>query len=137
MQYWLLKSEPSTYSWDQLVKDGRTNWSGVRNFTAARNLKTMKTGDRAFFYHSGAGPAIVGVAEIVKEAYPDPSDKEGRFVMVDVKALMPVKTPVTLAAIKAEKSLAQMTLVRQGRLSVSPVSAEEWRAVSKMAGIKP
>jgi predicted RNA-binding protein with PUA-like domain len=137
MQYWLLKSEPSTYSWDQLVKDGRTNWSGVRNFTAARNLKTMKTGDRAFFYHSGDGPAIVGVAEIVKEAYPDPSDKEGRFVMVDVKALMPVKTPVTLAAIKAERSLAAMTLVRQGRLSVSPVSAEEWRTISKMAGIKP
>jgi predicted RNA-binding protein with PUA-like domain len=137
MQYWLLKSEPSTYSWDQLVKDGRTNWSGVRNFTAARNLKTMKTGDRAFFYHSGDGPAIVGVAEIVKQAYPDPSDKEGRFVMVDVKALMPVKTPVTLAAIKAEKNLAAMTLVRQGRLSVSPVSAEEWRAISKMAGIKP
>jgi predicted RNA-binding protein with PUA-like domain len=137
MQHWLLKSEPSTYSWDQLVKDGRTNWSGVRNFTAARNLKTMKTGDRAFFYHSGDGPAIVGVAEIVKEAYPDPSDKEGRFVMVDVKALMPVKTPVTLAAIKAEKNLAAMTLVRQGRLSVSPVSAEEWRAISKMAGIKP
>jgi predicted RNA-binding protein with PUA-like domain len=137
MQYWLLKSEPSAYSWDQLVKDGRTNWSGVRNFTAARNLKTMKTGDRAFFYHSGDGPAIVGVAEIVKEAYPDPSDKEGRFVMVDVKALMPVKTPVTLAAIKAEKSLAAMTLVRQGRLSVSPVSAEEWRTISKMAGIKP
>jgi predicted RNA-binding protein with PUA-like domain len=137
MQYWLLKSEPSTYSWDQLVKDGRTNWSGVRNFTAARNLKTMKTGDRAFFYHSGDGPAIVGVAEIVKEAYPDPSDKEGRFVMVDVKALLPVKTPVTLAAIKAEKSLAAMTLVRQGRLSVSPVLAEEWRTISKMAGIKP
>jgi predicted RNA-binding protein with PUA-like domain len=137
MQYWLLKSEPSSYSWDQLVKDGRTNWSGVRNFTAARNLKTMKTGDRAFFYHSGDGPAIVGVAEIVKEAYPDPSDKEGRFVMVDVKALMPVKTPVTLAAIKAERSLAAMTLVRQGRLSVSPVSAEEWRTISKMAGIKP
>ena len=137
MQYWLLKSEPSSYSWDQLVKDGRTNWSGVRNFTAARNLKTMKTGDRAFFYHSGDGPAIVGVAEIVKEAYPDPSDKEGRFVMVDVKALMPVKTAVTLAAIKAEKSLAQMTLVRQGRLSVSPVLADEGRTISKMAGIKP
>jgi predicted RNA-binding protein with PUA-like domain len=137
MQYWLLKSEPSAYSWDQLVKDGRTNWSGVRNFTAAKNLKTMKTGDRAFFYHSGDGPAIVGVAEIVKEAYPDPSDKEGRFVMVDVKALMPVKTPVTLAAIKAEKSLAGMALVRQGRLSVSPVAAEEWRTIAKMAGIKP
>lgn len=137
MQYWLLKSEPSTYSWDQLVKDGRTNWNGVRNFQAAKNLKAMKAGDRAFFYHSGEGPAIVGVAEIVKEAYPDPSDKEGRFVMVDVKALMPVKTPVTLAAIKAEKSLAEMKLVRQGRLSVSPVAAEEWRIISKMAGIKP
>jgi predicted RNA-binding protein with PUA-like domain len=137
MQYWLLKSEPSAYSWDRLVKDGHTNWSGVRNFTAARNLKTMKTGDRAFFYHSGEGKEIVGVAEIVKEAYPDPSDKEGRFVMVDVKALMPAKAPVTLAAIKAEKRLADMILVRQGRLSVSPVSVEEWRIVCKMAGIKP
>ena len=136
MNYWLLKSEPSSYSWDQLVKDGRTHWDGVRNHQAANNLKAMKRGDRAFFYHSGEGPAIVGVAEIVKEAYPDPSDKEGRFVMVDVRPLQAAKTPVTLAAIKAEPKLAQLALVRQGRLSVVPVSAEEWRILSKMAGLK-
>jgi predicted RNA-binding protein with PUA-like domain len=137
MHHWLLKSEPSAYSWEQLVKEGRTEWSGVRNFQAAKNLKTMKTGDRAFFYHSGEGPQIVGIAEIVKEAYPDPSDKEGRFVMVDVKPVEPVKTPVSLAAIKAEKALADFALVRQSRLSVVPVSAEEWRLICKMAGVKP
>lgn len=136
MQHWLLKSEPSAYSWDQLVKDGRTNWSGVRNFQAAANLKAMKVGDRAFFYHSGEGLEIVGVVEIVKAAYPDPGDKEGRFVQVDVKPLEPVKTPVTLKAIKAEKALADFKLVRQGRLSVVPVAPEEWRLISKMAGIK-
>ncbi len=135
MQYWLLKSEPGTYSWEQLVKDKRTHWDGVRNFQAANNLKAMKQGDRAFFYHSGEAPAIVGVAEIVKEAYPDPGDKDGRFVMVDVKPLQPVKTPVPLAAIKAEPKLADFKLVRQGRLSVVPVSAEEWRILSKMAGL--
>lgn len=135
MRHWLLKSEPSAYSWDQLVKDGRTHWNGVRNFQAANNLKAMKKGDRVFFYHSNEGLAIVGIAEIVKEAYPDPTDKEGRFVMVDVKPVAPVKTPVTLAAIKAEKKLADFALVRQGRLSVVPVSAEEWRILSKMAGV--
>jgi predicted RNA-binding protein with PUA-like domain len=137
MHHWLLKSEPSAYSWERLVKEGRTEWSGVRNFQAAKNLKAMKVGDRAFFYHSGEGPQIVGIAEIVKEAYPDPSDKEGRFVMVDVKAVEPVKTPVSLAAIKAEKALADFALVRQSRLSVVPVSAEEWRLICKMAGVKP
>jgi len=136
MQHWLLKSEPSTYSWDQLVKDGRTNWSGVRNFQAAINLKAMKPGDRAFFYHSGEGLEIVGIAEIAKAAYPDPSDKEGRFVQVDVKPVEPVKTPVTLAAIKAEPKLKEMKLVRQGRLSVSPVTAEEWKLICKMGGVK-
>ena len=136
MQYWLLKSEPSAYSWDRLVKDGRTNWSGVRNFQAAANLKAMKLGDRAFFYHSNEGLEIVGVVEIVKEAYPDPGDKEGRFVQVDVKPLHPVKTPVTLKAIKAEKALADLKLVRQSRLSVVPVTPEEWRHLAKMAGIK-
>ncbi len=136
MRYWLLKSEPSAYSWNQLVKDGRTNWSGVRNFQAAANLKAMKEGDRAFFYHSGEGPEIVGIVEIVKEAYPDPGDKEGRFVQVDVKPLQPVKTPVTLKAIKAEKALADFKLVRQSRLSVVPVSPEEWRLIAKMAGVK-
>ena len=136
MAYWLLKSEPSAYSWDQLVKDKRTNWSGVRNFQAAANLKAMKKGDRAFFYHSGEGKDIVGVAEIVKEAYPDTTDKSGRFVMVDVIPVEPVKTPVSLATIKATPALKNMPLVRLSRLSVSPVSAEEWRAIAKMAGIK-
>jgi predicted RNA-binding protein with PUA-like domain len=136
MKHWLIKSEPSAYSWDQLVKDKRTNWSGVRNYQAANNLKAMKKGDRAFFYHSNEGLAIVGVAEIVKEAYPDPSDASGRFVMVDVAAVMPVKTQVTLAAIKAEPKLKEFGLVRQGRLSVVPVSPDEWTLISKMAGIK-
>ncbi|HKW52141.1 MAG TPA: EVE domain-containing protein [Stellaceae bacterium] len=135
MRYWLLKSEPSAYSWDQLVKDGRTNWSGVRNFQAANNLKAMKTGDRAFFYHSNEGLDIVGIVEIVKEAYPDPSDKQGRFIMVDVRPLQPVKQPVTLAAIKAEPKLADLALVKQSRLSVVPVAAEEWRVICKMAGV--
>src|SRR5580692_6525646 len=136
MAYWLMKSEPSAYSWDQLVKDKRTNWSGVRNYQAANNLKAMKKGDRAFFYHSNEGLEIVGVAEIVKEAYPDPSDASGRFVMVDVAAVMPVKTPVTLAAIKAEPKLKEFGLVRQGRLSVVPVGEDEWTLITKMAGIK-
>ena len=137
MRHWLLKSEPSAYSWEQLVKDGRTTWNGVRNFQAANNLKAMAVGDRAFFYHSNEGLAIVGIVEIVKAAYPDPGDKSGRFVMVDVKPVAPVKTPVTLAQIKAEKKLADFALVRQSRLSVVPVSAEEWRLVCGMAGVKP
>lgn len=136
MNHWLMKSEPSAYSWDHLVKDGKTNWSGVRNYTAAINLKAMKKGDRAFFYHSNEGLAIVGVCEIIKEAYPDPSDETGRFVQVDVRPVEPVKPPVTLAAIKAEPKLAEMKLVRQGRLSVSPVTEEEWRIICRMGGVK-
>ena len=135
MSYWLLKSEPSSYAWEQLVKDGRTHWNGVRNFQAAKNLKSMKRGDQAFFYHSGEDRAIVGTCEIVKEAYPDPSDPEGRFVMVDVKALKPVKTPVTLAAIKAEPKLKDLALVRQSRLSVVSVADAEWKILAKMAGL--
>lgn len=136
MAYWLMKSEPSAYSWDQLVADGRTNWSGVRNYQAAINLKAMKPGDRAFFYHSNEGLAVIGMMEIVKAAYPDPSDKAGRFVMVDVKPLAPLKTPVTLAAIKAETKLKNLPLVKQSRLSVSPVGAEEWKLICKMGGVK-
>ncbi|MGH7087381.1 MAG: EVE domain-containing protein [Stellaceae bacterium] len=136
MRYWLLKSEPGKYSWDKFVADGRTHWDGVRNFQAANNLKAMKTGDRAFFYHSNEGLAIVGIAEVAKEAYPDPGDKQGKFVMVDVKPVMPVKTPVTLAAIKAEPKLKDLALVRQSRLSVVPVGAEEWRIITRMAGVK-
>ena len=136
MQYWLIKSEPSSYSWDQLVKDRRTQWSGVRNFQAANNLRAMKKSDRVYFYHSNEGLAIVGVAEVVKEAYPDPGDKSGKFVMVDVVPLEAVKRPVTLAEIKQIPALKDMKLVRMSRLSVSPVTAEEWRTIAKLAGIK-
>jgi len=134
--HWLLKSEPSSYSWDRLVADGRTHWNGVRNFQAANNLKAMKRGDRAFFYHSVEGLAIVGVCEIVREHYPDPGDKSGRFVMVDVAPVEPVKKPVTLQEIKAEPRLAELALVRQSRLSVVPVGDAEWKLLCKMAGIK-
>jgi predicted RNA-binding protein with PUA-like domain len=133
MAYWLIKSEPSAYSWEQLVKDKRTSWTGVRNAQAAINLKAMKPGDRCFFYHSNDGKEIVGIAEIVKAAYPDPTDKDGKAVTVDVKPIGPVKAPVTLAAIKADSKLKDFGLVRQSRLSVVPVSAEQWKLISKMA----
>ena len=136
MAHWLLKSEPFKYSWSQLEKDKRTHWDGIRNHQAANNLKAMKKGDRAFFYHSNEGLEIVGIAEIAREAYPDPSDKTGKFVMVDIAPVMPVKTPVTLAAIKADPRLAEFGLVRQSRLSVVPVSAAEWKLICQMAGIK-
>ena len=136
MAYWLIKSEPSAYSWDQLVKDKKTSWTGVRNFQAQINLKAMKTGDRAFFYHSGEGKEIVGIAEVVKTAYPDATDKEGKSVTVDFKAVEPVKKKVTLAEIKADPKFKEMKLVRQSRLSVSPVSDEHWKALMKMAGGK-
>ena len=134
MAYWIIKSEPSAYSWDQFVKDGKTSWTGVRNAQAALNLKAMKVGDRCFFYHSNDGKEIVGVAEVVRTAYPDPTDKAGKAVTVDVRAIEPVKTRVTLAAIKAEPALKDLGLVRQSRLSVSPVSSDEWKRLSKMAG---
>jgi predicted RNA-binding protein with PUA-like domain len=136
MNYWLLKSEPEVYGWDQLVKDKKTNWSGVRNNAAALNLKAMKIGDRAFFYHSGEQRQVVGLCEIVKEAYPDPGDATGRFVQVDVKAIEPMPRPVTLAAIKAEPKLGEMRLVRESRLSVSPVTHDAWRLICQMAGMK-
>jgi len=136
MAYWLMKSEPSAYSWEQLVKDKRTNWSGVRNFQAAANLKAMKVGDRAFFYHSNEGLAVVGIAEIAKPAYPDPSDTTGKFVQVDIVPVMPLKGPVTLATINAARKLKELKLVKQGRLSVSPVGAEEWKTICKMGGVK-
>jgi predicted RNA-binding protein with PUA-like domain len=134
--HWLVKSEPAKYSWQLLVKDGRTHWNGVRNFQAANNLKAMRLGEQAFFYHSVEELAIVGIVEIVREYYPDPSDASGRFGMVDVKPLRPVAKPVTLQEIKAEPRLAELGLVRQSRLSVSPVGAAEWRLLCKMAGVK-
>ena len=135
MAYWLIKSEPSAYSWDQFVEDKKTSWTGVRNAQAAINLKGMKPGDRVFFYHSNEGKEIVGIAEVIKEAYPDPTDKTGKFVCVDIKADKPLKTPVTMAAIKADKKLSAMALVKYSRLSVQPVTAEEWKMVCKMGGM--
>jgi len=137
MQYWLFKSEPGAWSWDDQVKKGVEHWDGVRNYQACNNMKAMKTGDKAFFYHSVNEKQIVGVVEVAKEYYPDHTDASGRFGMVDVKALYPVKTPVTLAEIKAEPKLSELALVRQSRLSVVPISAPQWKILCRMAGIKP
>jgi predicted RNA-binding protein with PUA-like domain len=136
MAYWLVKSEPSTWSWEQHVKKGADAWTGVRNHQAKAHLNAMKKGDKAFYYHSGEGKEIVGVTEVVRAAYPDATDKTGAFVCVDLKAVEPMKTPVTLAAIKADKSLAGMVLVKNSRLSVQPVTADEWKAIRKMGGLK-
>ena len=135
MAHWLLKSEPSSYSWDQLVAEGRTNWDGVRNAQALNNLRAMQPGDRAFFYHSGEGREIVGVVEVVKPFYPDPADQSGKLGMVDVKAVMPVAVKVGLAAMRGRPELSGMSLLRQSRLSVCPVSATEWKVVCGMAGV--
>ena len=137
MSYWLLKSEPSSYSWDRLVADGRTHWDGVRNAQALNNLRAMKVGDRAFFYHSNEGKQIVGVVEVVKSFYPDPADKSGKLGMVDVKPVTPVEKPVSLAAMKANPELSGMSLLRQSRLSVCPVSTGEWSVICEMAGCSP
>lgn len=136
MAHWLFKSEPSAFSWDDLVKKGSTGWDGVRNHQAANNMKAMKLGERGFFYHSVEEKRIVGVVEVVGPYRPDPSDASGRFGMVEVRALMAVKHPVTLAEIKAEPRLAKLALVRQSRLSVVPIGEAEWRLLSAMAGIK-
>ena len=135
MQYWLFKSEPGAWSWKDQVEADIAEWDGVRNYQANNNMKEMNTGDRGFFYHSVNEKQIVGVVEIVKEHYPDSTDKSGRFGMVDVKALFPVKKPVTLADIKAEPQLADLALVKQSRLSVVPVGKKEWKILCKMAGI--
>jgi predicted RNA-binding protein with PUA-like domain len=137
MAYWLVKSEPDSWSWDQQVAAGAkgTPWTGVRNFTAKANLEKMKKGDRAFFYHSNEGKEIVGIVEVAKEHYPDPTDKTGKFVVVDFKSVEPLKTPVTLAQVKADKKLAEMALVKYSRLSVQPVTADEWKHVCKLGGV--
>ena len=132
MAGWLLKSEPHKYSWDMMVRDGRTHWDGVRNHQAAINLKAMKIGDKAFFYHSNEGKEIVGVVEIVRTAYLDPSDPAGRFVMVDVAPIAPVARAVTLAEMKARPDLADLALIRQSRLSVVPVGDDHWRIINTM-----
>jgi predicted RNA-binding protein with PUA-like domain len=134
MAYWLMKSEPFKYSWDQLNADKKTFWDGVRNYGARNNLRAMKKGDQAFFYHSNEGVEIVGIMEIVRESYQDPTCDDPNWVSVDVKPVKKLKKPVSLASIKAEKKLANMALVRLGRLSVQPVTADEWEMVLKMAG---
>ena len=134
--YWLFKSEPGAWSWDDQVRDGAAEWDGVRNHQANNNMKAMKIGDRGFFYHSVNQKQIVGIVEVVKEHYPDHTDASARFGMVDVKAIMPVKPPVTLADIKAEPRLQSMALVRQSRLSVTPVAGEEWKIICAMAGVE-
>jgi predicted RNA-binding protein with PUA-like domain len=136
MQYWLMKSEPSAYSWQQLNKDGKTGWTGVRNFQASANMKAMKKGDRAFFYHSNEGLEIVGIMEITKEYHPDPTDKTAKFGMVEVKPVQAVPTPVSMKEIKATPALKDMVLVKNSRLSVQPVTAAEWKQVCKMGGVK-
>jgi predicted RNA-binding protein with PUA-like domain len=138
MSYWLVKSEPGAWSWDQQVEAGAkgTAWTGVRNHTAKQNLMKMKKGDRAFFYHSGEGKEIVGVAEVTREHFPDPTDETKKFVAVDLKAVAPMPTPVTLATIRGEPRLAEMALIKQSRLSVQPVTAAEWKLISGMGGLK-
>jgi predicted RNA-binding protein with PUA-like domain len=138
MAYWLLKTEPETFSWDDQVKRGAKGepWTGVRNHIAKQNLMKMKKGDRAFFYHSGDGREIVGIVEVMREHYPDPTDPTGKFVAVDVKAVAPLPQPVTLADIKAELRLKDMALVKFSRLSVQPVTAAEWTAVCRMGALR-
>ncbi|MBC7722399.1 MAG: EVE domain-containing protein [Pedobacter sp.] len=133
MNYWLIKSEPFKYSWDQFVKDGQTFWDGVRNYQARNNLKAMKKGDLLFWYHSNEGMEIVGIAKLVKEYYQDPTTEDPNWVVVDVKPFKKLKKPVSLAQVKATPSLSQMALVRFGRLSVQPVTEDEWNIVMDMA----
>jgi len=137
MNHWLMKSEPSTWSWDQQVAKGAKGeaWTGVRNHSAKLNMMKMKKGDLAFFYHSNEGKEVVGIVEIVREHYPDPTDASGKFVCVDIVARKPLKKPVTLAAVKAETKLADMELLRLSRLSVQAVTPQQWQIVCKMGGL--
>ena len=136
MPHWLYKSEPFKWSWDAQVAAGEkgTHWDGVRNHSAKLNLLAMRLGDRGFFYHSNEGKEIVGIVEVIREAYPDPSDPTGKFVMVDLKAVEPLPRPVALAEIKEEPALKDMALLKYSRLSVQPVTDEEWEFVLRMAG---
>jgi len=134
MNYWLVKSEPSTYGWEQLVKDKKTTWDGVRNYAARINLRAMKKGDEVFFYHSNEGMEIVGIAKVDKEAFQDPTTEDTNWVAVDLKPHKKLKNPVSLAQIKTENRLKDMALVRLGRLSVQPVTEKEWKIVMELAG---
>ena len=136
MNYWLVKSEPETYSWSQFLKDGKTAWTGVRNFAARLNLRAMKSGDRVFFYHSGEEKSVVGLARVIKEFYPDATADEGDWSCVDLAAKKVLARPVTLAEIKADKILKEMVMAKQSRLSVSPVTAAQFERLLKLAKIK-
>ena len=135
MAYWLIKSEPFKYSWDQFVKDKQTFWDGVRNYAARNNLKAMKKGDEVFFYHSNEGLEIVGIAKVAREAYQDPTTEDPNWVVVDFKPSKALKKPVSLATMKADKRLQDMQLVRLGRLSVSAVTEDEWNVILDLAGM--
>ena len=133
MQYWLLKSEPNTWSWDDQINEGPSMWDGVRNYQARNNLKKMKKGDLCFFYHSVTEKSIVGIVEVVKEFYQDPTDESGKFVVVDVKAKNKLKKSVTLENIKLNKKLSNISLIKQSRLSVMPISKSEWLEIIKIS----
>ena len=133
MNYWLVKSEPSVYSWDHFVKEGQTAWTGVRNYAARIHLNTMKNGDKGMFYHSNEGLEIVGIAQVIKEAYQDPTTTDNKWVAVDIKPFKPLKKPVPLTAIKAEKKLKNIALVRIGRLSVQPLTKDEFDVIIEMS----
>ncbi|MBE0532769.1 MAG: EVE domain-containing protein [Rhodospirillales bacterium] len=137
MAHWLVKSEPGAWSWDDHVKKGVEPWNGVRNHQAANNMKAMTVGDTAFFYHSVDEKRIVGIVEVVKPYYPDPTDPSGRFGMVDFKAVRPLARPVTLAEIKADPRLSHLALIRHSRLSVVPIDDKAWAVLCEMGGIKP
>ncbi len=136
MSQWLVKSEPSKYSWEKFAEDKQTRWDGVRNYTARNNLKAMKKGDEVFFYHSNEGLEIVGIAKVVKEAYQDPTTEDANWVVVDLKPVEKIKKPVTLSAIKANKRLEGIALVKLGRLSVCPITNEEWDIILEMGEMK-
>jgi predicted RNA-binding protein with PUA-like domain len=131
-QHWLVKQEPTAYSWDDFVRDGGTRWDGVRNFQARNNLKAMRSGDRVLYYHSVEGQAVVGIAEVAREAYPDPTAKEGAWVAVDLVPVKPLRAPVTLDAIKSTPSLRTIALVRQGRLSVMPLAKDAFDTIVEL-----
>ena len=133
-QYWLVKQEPDSYSWDTFVKDGSTAWTGVRNFQARNNLRAMKKGDLVFYYHSNVGKEIVGLAKVTKEAYADPTAEEGDWSAVDIAPVKPIKKPVTLEQMKSDRGLKNMALVRNSRISVTPVTTEEAKRIAELAG---
>ena len=132
--YWLVKSEPSVYSWDQLIKDKKTVWNGIRNYAARNNLRAMQKGDQVLYYHSNQGMEIVGIAEVIKESYQDPTTTETAWLVVDLKPVKKLRKPVSLVQVKNEKRLATMDLIRLGRLSVQTVKPEEWQLIMEMAG---